>query len=169
MGGEELGTVTKERKLVETFLSLLLQAKRFSVKRTATRLQSSLKFPCLGENIEVKYCRWQHDITHDDFGAKSQRHCPTFLFFFFFLLVGKLLEAFKKWLFMVKTWTGNYACFSSSLPWSAVAMYQSATSPWKASRQIHCYLAPHWENPKVRFQPILKLNFRDMPNLLSSS
>ena len=76
--------LTRERKLVETFVSLLLWAKRFSVKRTATCLQSSLNFPCLGENIEVKYCRWQHDITDDDSGAKSQRPCPTFLFFFFF-------------------------------------------------------------------------------------
>ena len=136
MGGEGLGIVTKERKSVKTFLSLLFQAKRFSLKSMATCLQNALKFPFGRKywNKVLQMVAWYYTWFWSEISA-SLSH----FLLLFFLLEGKLLEPFKKWLFTVKTWTGNYACFSSSLPRPATATYQSATSPWKASRQICCY------------------------------
>lgn len=86
----------------------------------------------------------------------DQNHCilvPLSFFFFFpsfsFFLVGKLLEPFKKWLFMVQTWKSNYACFSSALPWPVLQSANQQHPPWKASRHIHGYSATHLENPNV--------------------
>ena len=67
---------------------------------------------------------------------------------------------------MVKTWIGNYACFSSSLPWP---VRQSTNQQHPLEKPLGKYiviLATHQENTKFRFQPILKFNFRDVPNLL---
>lgn len=98
-------------------------------------------------------CRWQHDLEHDYFRPKPLHPCPAFFFFFFpsfsFFLVGKLLEPFKKWLFMVQTWKSNYACFSSALPWPVLQSANQQHPPWKASRHIHGYSATHLENPNV--------------------
>lgn len=102
-----------------------------------------------------KYCRWQHDTMHDYFRAKPLYHCPSLLFFFSpfsFFLVGKLLEPFKKWLFMVKTWKSNYACFSSSLPWPVL---QSANQQHPLEKPLGKHLvilATHLEKPGFRFK-----------------
>lgn len=70
---------------------------------------------------------------------------------------------------MVKTWKSNYACFSSSLPWPAPLSANRQHPLEKPLGKHFVILATRLENPSIGFKHILKLNLRDIPNLLSSS
>lgn len=101
-------------------------------------------------------CRWQHNTLN---GTAEQNHGATVsLLFppplpFLFSLVSKFLEPFKKWLFMVKTWKSNYACFSSSLLRPVLQSTNQHQRPLeKPSGKHFVILAAHLENPSFRFK-----------------
>ena len=104
----------------------------------------------------------------------EQNHCvivPFYFFspfFFFFSLVGKLLEPFKKMIIYDENLEKQLCLFSEFTPVAWTTKCPSATPPWKALGKYSVTLATHLENPSFRLKHILKLNLRDVPNHLSS-